>query len=49
MPLIDTVRTYLSEGEPVITECRHCGTTVEADTEECPECGEAAIARYHVT
>lgn len=48
MLFIDTVRSYLSETEPVVSECRHCGTTVESGTEECPECGQAEIARYHI-
>lgn len=48
MPLIDTVRAYLSEPDSVVSECRHCGTTVEPDARRCPECGKEAIARYHV-
>lgn len=48
MLFIDTVRSYLTEAESVVCECRHCGTTVEVGTEECPACGEEAIARYHI-
>jgi len=31
-----------------IYECRRCGTTVDRDTDCCPLCGVAAIARYEV-
>lgn len=48
MLFIDTVRSYLTETEPIVSECRRCGTTVDADTERCPRCGAEAIARYHV-
>ncbi|MFC6904984.1 hypothetical protein [Halalkalicoccus tibetensis] len=48
MPLIDTVRAYLSEPEPTVSECRHCGTTVDPGVTRCPECDGEAIARYHV-
>lgn len=48
MLIIDTVRAYLTEAEQTVSECRHCGTTVEAGTKRCPECGHEAIARYHV-
>lgn len=48
MPILDTMRAYLSESEQAVSECRHCGTTVEAGVERCPECGKEAIVRYHV-
>lgn len=48
MPIINTMRAYLSESEPTVSECRHCGTTVEPGAQRCPECGKEAIARYHV-
>lgn len=49
MLFIDTVRSYLTETEPVVSECRHCGTTVETGTEECPECDEEEIVRYYIS
>lgn len=48
MPILDTVRTYLSGSEQVVAECRHCGTTVEAGVKQCPVCDKETIARYHV-
>ena len=30
----------------VIAECRRCGTTVEVETSECPECNHDGIAIY---
>lgn len=48
MPFIDTVRGYLSETKPTVSECRHCGTTVEEDAKRCPQCGSESIVRYHV-
>ncbi|KYH27697.1 hypothetical protein HAPAU_03650 [Halalkalicoccus paucihalophilus] len=48
MPILDTMRAYLSGSEQIVSECRHCGTTVEAGVERCPECDKEAIVRYHV-
>jgi rubrerythrin len=48
MSVIDTVRTYLSDSEPVVSECRRCGTSVENGTERCPDCDSTEIARHHV-
>lgn len=46
--VIETVRAYLVDSEPVVSECRRCGTSVENGTERCPGCGSAEIVRYHV-
>jgi rubrerythrin len=32
----------------VYCECRKCGTTVDAATDECPTCESARIARYEI-
>jgi ribosomal protein L37E len=29
-------------------ECRRCGTTVDAATDECPHCESTRIARYEI-
>ncbi len=49
MLFIDTMRSYLSGSEPTVSECRHCGTTVEPDVERCPHCEAESIVRYRVT
>lgn len=30
-------------------ECRQCGTTVDADTDTCPECGSTDIVCYELS
>lgn len=46
--LLDSVTDLLDRGGPnVIQECRRCGTSVEADVDECPNCGpEATLVQY---
>ncbi len=46
MPIMETVRAYLVDSEPIVSECRHCGTTVETGVERCPECDKEATPRY---
>lgn len=42
-------RVQADEPEPsVIYECRECGMTVSADTDQCPSCESDAIAEYPV-
>ncbi|MFC7006471.1 hypothetical protein [Halalkalicoccus salilacus] len=48
MLVIDTVRAYLVGSDPVVSECRRCGTSVENDTQRCPRCDSREIARYNV-
>ncbi|WP_267905104.1 hypothetical protein [Halorussus halophilus] len=31
-----------------VYECRRCGTTVDAQSEECPYCGPADIVEYEI-
>lgn len=33
----------------VLVECRHCGTTLEPTSTECPCCGRMEIARYELS
>lgn len=35
--------------EHTVHECRHCGTTVDRETDPCPACGTTDIVRYHIT
>jgi primosomal protein N' len=41
-------RLLPAEDAAVIVECRHCGCTVEPDTESCPACGAETLARYEI-
>jgi rubrerythrin len=48
-----SVRTVITrllpgDGTEVIIECRNCGTTVERETEECPDCGASEFVRYEI-
>lgn len=46
--MIETVKTLLFEGGSgaQVHECRHCGTTVESPSAECPSCGRTEIASF---
>ncbi|EMA31121.1 hypothetical protein C445_15196 [Halobiforma lacisalsi AJ5] len=33
----------------VVYECRRCGTSVDEDTERCPECDAEAIVRHRIS
>lgn len=35
-------------GVRVVHECRNCGTTVDADSTECPACSSTGIVRYEI-
>lgn len=42
-------RLFASGNQPLVMfECRLCGTTLDAETETCPECGTAEISRYEI-
>lgn len=41
-------RVFRRDRDQVIYECRRCGTTVDHDTDHCPACGSAGIARYDI-
>lgn len=46
MTLLTRVRALL--GEDTVYECRHCGTTLESELDECPTCGDGTVARYEI-
>ncbi|MFC6731667.1 MULTISPECIES: hypothetical protein [unclassified Haladaptatus] len=47
--MLDRVKTVFAvDDDPVVYECRECGTTVESAFSECPYCGEADIARLEI-
>ena len=47
MALLRYVKEFIGEDGPVY-ECRRCGTTLESDTDTCPQCGKSDIAAYDV-
>jgi anaerobic ribonucleoside-triphosphate reductase len=38
----------LNSSSTELRECRHCGCSIEGDTEACPECGSQEIATYEL-
>lgn len=47
MTLLARVRRILTED--VVYECRHCGTTLESELDECPYCGtRGGVVRYEL-
>lgn len=45
--VLRTIRSLVGgDGDHIVYECRHCGTTVEEPVETCPACGGAEIARF---
>jgi len=45
--VLRTLRSLVGgDGDHIVYECRHCGTTIEEPAETCPACGEAEIARF---
>jgi rubrerythrin len=32
-----------------VVECRQCGTTIETETDACPECGGTEFSRYVIS
>jgi rubrerythrin len=47
MALLTRVRSLL-DSEEVIYECRHCGTTLHSEHEECPHCENGQIVAYEI-
>jgi rubrerythrin len=48
MHVLRTLRGVFSTDRVVLYECRRCGTTVDAGSEQCPRCGVDSIARYEI-
>lgn len=48
--VLKVIRSYIAgQVDPgVLYECRRCGRTLDPSTEECPDCGAAEIAQYHL-
>jgi len=49
MSLVDVLREVVgirTASTSTLYECRHCGTTLPADTEMCPTCGWRDVACY---
>jgi rubrerythrin len=40
----------LFDHEPeVVVECRHCGTNLSPDADQCPVCGSVEIGYYRIS
>ncbi|WP_435349228.1 zinc-ribbon domain-containing protein [Haloarchaeobius sp. HRN-SO-5] len=48
MSRLPTLLKRLLARDETVTECRHCGTTVEPDTETCPSCGADEFSQYQI-
>ncbi len=46
--LLDVLRGSENDSGEIIYECRNCGETVSADTDDCPACGSTEIASYRL-
>lgn len=43
------VRRFLADSEPThVYECSACGTSLDADSDECPTCGCEEISVYEI-
>lgn len=49
MNVIPSIRGMLSSDRTIIFECRRCGTTLEAISEDCPYCEVDDIVRYEIS
>lgn len=48
MPALRALLRHVFSSDTVLYECRNCGTTLEEDTEACPECGASDVAAYQL-
>ncbi|MFC7141519.1 hypothetical protein ACFQMA_16980 [Halosimplex aquaticum] len=44
--LLEGMKRLLGSSKAVVFECRRCGTSLDEDPEQCPECGSEAFSRY---
>jgi rubrerythrin len=49
MPTLRSLLRHVFSSETVLYECRNCGSTLEAETEQCSECGAFEVASYRFT
>ena len=41
-------RVFQTRQARVLHECRHCGTNVSYDVDQCPECDSTDIVQYEI-
>jgi rubrerythrin len=46
MGLLSAFRNAVGDTPASVWECRNCGQTLSADTDECPSCGAEDVVRY---
>lgn len=44
--IVEGVKRLLSPSNALLVECRRCGTSLDEDSEKCPECGSEDLSRY---
>jgi rubrerythrin len=49
MPALKSLFRHVFSSETVLYECRNCGTCLDEDGEQCPECSATDIATYQLT
>lgn len=48
--ILQHVKAFVgSPGPTTVHECRHCGTSVEPEAGECPQCGSGEVATYELS
>ena len=48
MALLSRVRKLIGDGGDPIYECLRCGTTLDSDAGDFPQCGKSDIAAYEI-
>ncbi|WP_162991504.1 hypothetical protein [Halostella salina] len=46
--IIDRMRRLFDDRPTIVHECRCCGATLDADADDCPECGSAESNRFEI-
>lgn len=47
MALLRRVRGLIGDGN-LVYECRRCGTTLESEADDCPQCERSDIVTYDI-
>ena len=47
--MFDLVTAVVADDATTVTECRRCGTTLDADATECSACHSEAVVTYDIS